>query len=181
MAPDFSVSAGCPVTVFCHSRSVSDIDDHDQTSGRIKPDDGGAHLQCIYGASPAPTCSLGAISVTNNTGTSVLTVTTSGAQAALAPAMENGSGKLFAIGLLIPVMLLGGAGWKTPNRRKLVSFCLTCLLLGACLMEAACSSAGSKNPMTVTSSGTPGGTYTITVSGNSNGMQHTTSVSLTVQ
>jgi len=29
----------------------------------------------------------------NNTGTSVLTVTTSGAQAALAPAMENGSGQ----------------------------------------------------------------------------------------
>jgi hypothetical protein len=111
----------------------------------------------------------------------VLTVTTSGAQAALAPALEHGSGKLFAIGLLIPAMLLGGAGLKTPNRRKLLTFCLTGLLLGGCLMEAACSSSGGKNPMSVASSGTPVGTYSITVSGSSNGMQHTTSVSLTVQ
>jgi hypothetical protein len=181
MAPDFSVSAGAllPSSVTPGASATSTITI--KPVGGLNPTTVALTCSVSTGASPAPTCSLGAISVTNNTGASVLTVTTSGAQAALAPAMENGSGKLFAIGLLIPVMLLGGAGWKTPNRRKLVSFCLTCLLLGACLMEAACSSAGSKNPMTVTSSGTPGGTYTIIVSGNSNGMQHTTSVSLTVQ
>jgi hypothetical protein len=95
--------------------------------------------------------------------------------------MDHGSRNLFALGLFIPVMLLGGAGLKTSNQKKLLSFCFTCLLLGGCLMQAACGGGGSKSPMSVANSGTPGGTYTVTVSGSSNGMQHSTTVSLTVQ
>jgi hypothetical protein len=180
VAPDFSVSAGSllPGSVAPGASATSTI--------TIKPVGGfnptAVALTCSVSASasPAPTCSLGAISVTNNNGASVLTVSTSGAQAALAPGLEHDSNRL-AIALMIPAILVGGAGWKTPNRRKLLSLFLTCLLLGACLMEGACSNGGSKNPMTVASSGTPGGTYTITVSGSSSGLQHTTSVSLTVQ
>jgi hypothetical protein len=181
VAPDFSISTGAlsPASVTPGASATTTITI--KPVGGLNPTTVALTCSVSTGASPAPTCSLGAISVTNDNGASVLTVSTSGAQAALAPALEHGSGKLFAIGLLIPAMLLGGAGWKTPHRRKLFSFCLTCLLLGGCLMEAACGSAGSKNPMTVGSSGTPSGTYNITVSGSSNGMQHTTSVSLTVQ
>jgi len=148
MAPDFSVSAGAPVTVFCHSRSVSDIDDHDQTSGRIKPDDGGAHLQCILRAQvPRPLVRWERSRLRTTLSTSVvIRVTTRRCfRPRCAPAMENGSGKLFANRPANPRDVAGGAAMEDAEPEKsLVSFCLTCLLLGACLMEAACSSAGSR-------------------------------------
>jgi hypothetical protein len=78
--------------------------------------------------------------------------------------------------------LLGGAGLKTPTRTKILSFSLFFFVLAGCMLQAACgNSSGSKTPMTVTSSETPAGIYTVTVTGNSNGMQHATTVSLTVQ
>ncbi len=181
VAPDFSVSPGTltPPSVSPGASATSTITI--KPVGGLNPSAVALTCSVSTSVSPAPTCSLGAISVANSNGISMLTINTSGAQSALAPAMEHGSGRFFALGLVIPAILLGGAGWKTPNRGKLMSFCLACLLLGACLMDGACSSAGSKSPMTVGSSGTPGGTYSITVSGSSGGMQHSTTVSLTVQ
>jgi hypothetical protein len=181
-APDFSISAGTllPASVAPGASAKSTI--------TINPL-GGLNLSTVAltcsvsnGSSPAPTCSLGTISVANNTGTSVLTVATSGAQAALVPVDKRGSGRLFAIGLIIPAILLGGAGLKTPTRTKILSFSLFFFVLAGCMLQAACgNSSGSKTPMTVTSSETPAGIYTVTVTGNSNGMQHATTVSLTVQ
>jgi hypothetical protein len=132
--------------------------------------------------SPAVTCSLGTISVANNAGTSVLTVATSGAQAALTPAADKGLGMLFLSGLIIPAILLGGTGRNTPGRRKLLAVCLVFLVLGGCLLQVACGSSGSGNPSTPGNSGTPAGVYTVTITGNASGTsQQTTSVSLTVQ
>ncbi|MGA7648369.1 MAG: Ig-like domain repeat protein [Terriglobales bacterium] len=127
---------------------------------------------------PAATCSLGAITVENGTGTATLTVATIGPQAALAPPTErHRTGPLFALALMIPAMLFGGAGLNQSGRKKLMSFCLVFLVIGGCLLQAACGASGGNGG----NSGTPAGSYTVTITGNANGTQHTTSVSLTVQ
>jgi hypothetical protein len=134
--------------------------------------------------SPAPTCSLGATAVANNSGSSMLTVATTGAQAVLAPAPEHGSRWLFAIGVLMPAILLSAAGWNTPRRRKLLGICLVFLVLGGCLLQVACGGSGSNStppPTSKANPSTPAGTYTVTITGNASGEQHTTVVSLTVQ
>ncbi|MGA7633203.1 MAG: hypothetical protein WCB11_20780 [Terriglobales bacterium] len=55
-----------------------------------------------------------------------------------------------------------------------MSFCLVFLVIGGCLLQAACGSSGGTPE-------TPAGSYTVTITGNSNGTEHTTSASLTVQ
>jgi uncharacterized protein (UPF0548 family) len=124
---------------------------------------------------PAATCSLGTITVENGTGTATLTVATTGPQAALVPLTnKRGAGRLFALALMIPAMLFGGAGLNQSGRRKLMSFCLVFLVIGGCLLQAACGNSGGTPE-------TPAGSYTVTITGSSNGTQHTTSASLTVQ
>jgi hypothetical protein len=133
--------------------------------------------------STAPTCSLGAMAVANNTGSSMLTLATTGTQAALAPAPEHGSRWLFAIGVLMPAMLLSAGGLNKPSRRKLVGICLVFLVLGGCLLQVACGGSGSNStpPPNKTNPSTAAGTYAVTITGNASGEQHTTMVSLTVQ
>jgi hypothetical protein len=132
--------------------------------------------------SPPATCSLTAVSVANNSGTSTLTVATVGPQAALAsPTGLQGSGMQLVLGLMIPVMFLSGAGLKKAGQRNLLGLCLVFLVLGGCLLQVACGASGSA-PATVGNSGTPAGTYKVTVTGTANGtLTQTTSVSLTVQ
>jgi hypothetical protein len=134
-------------------------------------------------ANPAATCSVGATSITGTNGTAVLTVSTSGPQAALGtPAGQRGSGALFAFGLVVPAMLLGGAGISKPNRRKLLGFCLIFLVLGGCMLQSACGSSSSSNHTSTGNSGTPANTYSVVVTGMANGVQQSTpSMTLTVQ
>ena len=132
---------------------------------------------------PATTCTLGATSVTGATGTSILTVSTAGPQAALGtPAGQRGSGALFAFGLIVPAMLLGGAGISKPNRRKLLGFCLIFLVLGGCMLQSACGSSGSSSHTSTGNSGTPAGSYSVVVTGTANGVPNSTQpMTLTVQ
>lgn len=132
---------------------------------------------------PAATCSLGATSVTGTNGTSVLTVSTAGPQASLnTPAGQKGSGALFAFGLVVPAMLLGGAGISKPNRRKLLGFCLIFLVLGGCMLQSACGSSGSSSHTSTGNSGTPAGAYAVVVTGTANGVPNSTpAMTLTVQ
>jgi hypothetical protein len=179
-APDFSLSPSAPsLSVMPGASATSTI--------AIKPvgglDPSTVVLSCSISpaASPSATCSLGGISVANSTGTSTLTITTDGPQAALiSPAGEHGSGTLFAFGLMVPAMLLGGAGLNKPNRRRLLGFCVIFLVLGGCLLQTACGG-GSKSLAPTGNSGTPAGNYTVTITGNASGAQHTAVVSLTVQ
>jgi hypothetical protein len=81
---------------------------------------------------------------------------------------------------MVPAMLLGGAGMNKPNRRKLLGFCLIFLVLSGCAFQVACGGGGSSQVNTG-NSGTPANTYSVTITGNANGTQHTASpVSLTV-
>jgi hypothetical protein len=124
---------------------------------------------------PPATCSLGPTQVTNGTGTAPLTVTTTGPQAALAPAGKRGPRRLFAIALMIPAMLLSGAGFRKSGRTNLLSLFLI-LLLGGCLLQVACGVVVRSRSLE-----TPAGIYTVMITGNANGTQRTTSVLLTVQ
>jgi hypothetical protein len=136
-------------------------------------------------ASPAATCALGNISVgANGQGTATLTFAAAGAQAALAsPAGERGSQMLFAFGIVIPAMLLGGVGLSKPGRKKLMSFCLF-LALAGCMAHMACGGGSSSStPPPSGNSGTPAGAYQVMVSGSASGIQNSipTPLSVTVQ
>ncbi|MGA6983660.1 MAG: FG-GAP-like repeat-containing protein [Candidatus Sulfotelmatobacter sp.] len=133
---------------------------------------------------PAPTCSVGSITIANNAGSSTLAVTTTGSQAKLDSPLDSKG--LFALGLIIPALLLSGSGFKKASARRLFSFGLIFLVLGVSILEVACSSAGQASSTSTStrtgSSGTPAGTYTITVTGTSNEVQtQTATISLTVQ
>lgn len=155
-------------------------------SGGLNPSQVALTCSIAPAATPAPTCSVGSITVANNVGSSTLTVTAAGSQAKLD--FFPNSGGLFAIGLAIPAILLSGAGFKKTSGRKILGFCLIVLVLAACCFEVACSSAGqatstsSGTHPSTGSSGTPAGAYTITITGTSNEVQtQTTTISLTVQ
>jgi hypothetical protein len=181
-APDFSLSATAlsPSSVAPGASAKSTITIN--TSGGLNPST--VTLVCSVSPvmSPATNCSLGAISVANNTGTSTLTVATSGPEAALVrPAGKQGSHTRLALALTIPAMLLCGAGVHKPNLRRLLTFYVIFLVLGGCLFQVACGG-GSNPPATGGKPGTPANSYTVTITGNAIGTpQHTTSVSLTVQ
>jgi hypothetical protein len=182
-APDFSLSSS-PTSLSVAPGASGQSTITISPSGGLNPSTVALTCSISTTLSPAPTCSLGAISVANNTGTSMLTVATTGAQAALAPAPEHGSRWLLALGLLMPAMLLGAASFNTAGRRKFLGVCLIFLAMSGCLLQAACGGSGSNStppPTTKTNPSTPAGTYTVTITGNASGEQHTTSVSLTVQ
>ncbi len=74
--------------------------------------------------------------------------------------------------LVLAAMLVGMVGIAVPKRRKLLSCCLVFLVVGGCMLQAACGTGGTL---------TPAGTYSITVTGTAGSTQQTTAVTLTVQ
>jgi Bacterial Ig-like domain (group 3)/FG-GAP-like repeat len=123
-------------------------------------------------ASPAASCQLGSITVANGQGTAQLTFKTAGPTSALMiPSDNHGSNMLFAVGLMIPALMLGGAGLTKPGRKKFMSFCLF-LALAGCVANMACGGggSGSTTPPPSGNSGTPAGNYQIIVSGTASGI-----------
>jgi YVTN family beta-propeller protein len=107
-----------------------------------------------------------------------LTITTAAqsSRGELLPAQP--SGRLYVMGLVLPAMLLGTVGLAAPKRRKLLSFALVCVLVGGCPLQTAC---GGGNSGGGGSTGTPSGTYTITVTGTAGSTVHSTTVTITIQ
>jgi hypothetical protein len=183
-APNFSLSATTPspssVAPGASAKSTITVN----LTGGLNPSALTLACSVTPAVSQPVTCSLGPISMgTNNTGTSILTVATAGPQVALAPPAggEHRPGIEFAFGLMIPAILLSGARLKKPSQKKLLSFCIIFMVLGGCLLEVACGAGGSA-PKNIGNSGTPAGTYTVTVTGSTSGTPpQTTLVVLTVQ
>jgi Domain of unknown function DUF11/Beta-propeller repeat len=86
--------------------------------------------------------------------------------------------RFYALWLAMPGLALIGLGTGSKRRRKCV---LGALLLGALfalvLLQPACKSGTTTTP----SSGTPAGTYTLTITATSGSLTETTTVNLTVQ
>jgi hypothetical protein len=116
--------------------------------------------------SPAPTCSFGntsPVTVTTSGGTATLTFSTVAATAKA----ETTRGIFYALLLPMPGLLLVGVGFgsRGSRRRKLLGLLLLWMILAGLLMLPACGSSGNGGGGGGGSSGTPAGTYTVTVSG----------------
>jgi sugar lactone lactonase YvrE len=128
----------------------------------------------------APSCTVTSpvTPAANGTATSTLTVTTTAASSLARPPLDRRSTPLYAFWLLLPAMLLSTAAQRTPGRRKFLGYFLTFFALSACLFLAACASnsgsGGGGN------SGTPPGTYTITVGANAAGFNSPPPATLTL-
>ena len=140
-------------------------------------------------ASRAPTCSLNpdSISPSGSSGTSTLTVNTTGATASLTPpVLRHDLRPLFA--LLLPISgcaLLGvGLAGGGLRRRRLLGFLFASLLTASLTFQVACGG-GSSSGGTGGTPGTPSGSYTVTVTGTSGSgsliLVHKTTVAITVQ
>lgn len=134
-------------------------------------------LSCVVsGPAPKPTCSMSPTAVTpgSNSVTSTLTITAPAAAAMLAPAGNQQLSKLlyaFWVPLIFGIAVVG-------RSRKLVrrnwAFCAVLVLL--LILQVACGGNNSSG------GGTPPPTnYTVTVSGVSSTITHTTQVTVTVQ
>lgn len=111
--------------------------------------------------------------------TSTLTITTT-APSLVIPALPSGrpSVPVFGMWLTALFILTLTLFWSQRSRRK-VAFGFASSGLLICFVSAivSCSSAGTKGP---SNPGTPAGTYTVNITGSSNQLQHSTSVTLIV-
>lgn len=134
-------------------------------------------VTCSSPTTQGVNCTLSAASVKPGS-TVTLTVTTLGPSGALAPLqLIQPRGPLYAALISMPGLALVGLGCAgRPNRRKLaLRLCVYSILLLLVAFELACgSSGGTKN------SGTPLGTYTVSVNASAGGVQHTIPVTVNV-
>jgi hypothetical protein len=134
------------------------------------------NLSCTVsgGGTPAPTCSFSPSSVVGS-GTSTLTVNTTGPTAAL----FHRSNIFYAMFLPLPALALLGIGFGSADsrRKKVLGFLMLYAILAALLLLPACGG-GSSHPNP--HGGTPAGTYTISVTGTDGTLSHSVAPPLTL-
>lgn len=159
----YSLSAGTPTqsTISPGSSTQSNI-----TVASVNGYTGSVTLSCSISpaVTPAPTCSFGSgspVTVTAAGGTATLTFTTVGGSAA----MRSG-GMIYAAFLPISALaLIGfGVGSKRSGRKRLLGFLTFWIVLSGFMMLPACGS-GNNGGGGGGNSGTPAGSYAITVTG----------------
>lgn len=114
---------------------------------------------------PAPTCSAPAVTPAANgtPATATLTVSTTGPTAALRPASLHRSGLWYGMWLPVAGLAFVGFGGVSKNRKKLFGLAIFIMLLCGTLFLVACG--GGNSSSTGGRTGTPAGTYTVTVTG----------------
>ncbi len=123
------------------------------------------------GAPSLASCSLSTPSVTPS-GTSTLTITTT-APSLFVP-IPHPRGPAWPLSLLCLLLVLLVAMIRQSNRLRL-AYLFAAIICAVVIAGCGGGGGGPKNP------GTPTGTYTITVTGTSNQLQHSATVTLTVQ
>ena len=91
--------------------------------------------------------------------------------------LRLGGGRFYAFWLAMPGLALFGLGTAGKHRRRIFGGLSLCILFALVLLQPACKGSTQTTPV----SGTPAGTYTITITATSGTLTHTYFVSLTVQ
>jgi hypothetical protein len=183
--PDFNISATTPATVAPGSSGMSTV-----TLTSLNGYSSSVNLTCSVSGTGSylPACSASSFSTNPQTpsaagATSTLTVTTSGASAA----MLRPSKFLYAMWLPIAGMSLAGMGFSSARsrRKKLLGFLMIGMVMAALFLMPACggSSYGGGGGGGGCTTCTPAGNYTVTITGTGTDpatTTHSTTVTLTV-
>jgi uncharacterized repeat protein (TIGR03803 family) len=159
---DFSLSASVltPGTVSPGTSSTSTL-----TVSAGNSFNGAVALTCSVTPSPAlgPTCSISPSSVNPGTPATLTVGTTGPTAAALLP--RSGFGLFYAVWLPLIGLVATRVGLSSGQKRKgkISAVVLACMLFSGLVFQAACG--GGNTSTGGGSSGTPAGTYTITVTG----------------
>jgi len=191
--PGFALSAGAlsPATVTAGDSATSTV-----TITPLSGFNSTVMLSCA-GLLGTASCTFSPPTITNSSGTSTLTITTSAgtavadyagrAQGRTASLVNSAPAPLWVQATLdftmgLASMLIGMVVLAAPRRRKLLGLVLVCVLAGGCLFQIACGGSGNGGRGgDGGNGGTPAGTYTVTITGTAGSVQHTTTLTLTVQ
>ena len=177
--PDFSLSASplTPGTISPGTSSTATV--NVTTAGGFNS---AVALSCSVKPLPslAPKCSISPNSITAGTPAS-LTVDTTGPSAGALPS-SAGFRRLYGVWLSLLGLVVVGVSFDSKQHRKgkIPPVMLAWVVLTGLVFEVACGG-GSTSSSGGGSSGTPGGTYTIIVTGTSGSLQHSTDAMLTIR
>ena len=170
-APSFSLAADPPaITVTAGESGSTDI--------TVMPEagfTGNVTFACTSGVPAKTTCSFAPATV-GPTGTTTLTISTTGNGTTVSTASPEGTLPLYAS--LFPIFglaLIGASLKKRPIKKALLNIVLCGLMLSGVAFLAACGGGDGGN------GGTPKGTFNVQVTGTSGLDSKSTTVSLTVQ